>query len=77
MQHDWIRLLEELDGYLDNSSVVETGFRDLSKTFNWIPHDVLMVKLQTYGFDDYLVHYIYLYLDKREQCMRTNNGRNS
>lgn len=34
MQHDWIRLLEELDGYLDNSSVVETGFTDLSKTFN-------------------------------------------
>ena len=34
-------------------------------------------KLEAYGFDDYLVHYLYSYLDNRKQWVRINNERSS
>ena len=47
------------------------------KFFDCIPHDLLIVKLKAYGFDDYFVHYLYSYLDNRKQCVRINNEKNS
>lgn len=48
-------------------------FFDLSKTFGCIPHDLLITKFEAYGFDDYLVHYIYSYLENTKQCVWINN----
>ena len=50
---------------------------DLSKAFNCIPHDPLIAKLTANGFDDYLVFYLYSYLDNRKQCVRVNNEKRS
>ena len=52
-------------------------FMGLSKAFNCIPHDLLIAKLKAYGFDEYLVHYLYSYLDNRKQCARINNEKSS
>ena len=68
-QHALIRLLEEWREGLDNKFVVRFAFMDLSKAFDCIPHDLLIVKLKAYGFDDYLVYYLYSYVDNRKQCV--------
>ena len=76
-QHVLIRLLEEWREGLDNNFVVGGVFMDLSKAFDCIPHDLLIAKLLGYGFDDYLVHYLYSDLDTRKQCVRINNEKSS
>ena len=50
---------------------------DLSKAFYCIPHVLLIPKLKAYGFDDYLVHYLYSCLDNRKQCVRISNEKSS
>ena len=76
-QHVLIRLLEEWREDLDNNFVVRGVFMDLSKALDCIPHDLLIAKLKAYGFDDYLEHYLYSYLDNRKQCVRINNEKSS
>ena len=76
-QHALIRLLEEWREDLDNNFVVGSVFMNLSKAFDCIPHDLLIAKLKAYGFDDYLVHYLYSYLVNRKQCVRINNEKGS
>ena len=50
---------------------------NLSKAFDYIPHDLLIANLETGGFQDYLVHYVYSYLDNRKQCLQINNEKSS
>ena len=38
---------------------------DLSKTFNTINHDLLIVKLRSYGFDKRSLKVLFSYLNKR------------
>ena len=37
---------------LDDNSVVGAVLTDLSKAFDCLPHDLLIVKLEAYGFDN-------------------------
>ena len=61
-QHVLIRLVEEWKKHLDNNEVVGGVLMDLSKAFHCIPHDLLIAKLFTYGFDKMSLKYIYSYL---------------
>ena len=74
-QHVLIRLLEEWREGLDNTFVAGGVFMKLSEAFNCIFHDLLIAYLRAYGFVDYLVHYLYSYLDNRKQCVRINNKK--
>ena len=71
-QHVLIRLLEELKHNLDNNYIVGAILMDLSKAFDCIHHDLLMAKMEAYGFDEYTRKYIYSYLKGRRQCVRIN-----
>ena len=66
-QHVLIGLIEEWRECLGNNFVVGGDFMDLSKAFHYIPNDLLIAKLEFYGFDDYLVQYLYSYLNNRKR----------
>ena len=72
-QHVLIRLLEEWREMLDNNLTVRGVLMDLSKAFDCIPHDLLIVKLSAYGLNGNALKYIYTYLKNRKQCVRIKN----
>ena len=45
---------------------------DLSKAFDCVPHDLIIAKLYSYGFDLKSLEHILSYLTNREQCTRVN-----
>ena len=48
VQHVLLRLLKEWKEHLDNSKTVGTILIDLSKSFDCVPHDLLLAKIATY-----------------------------
>ena len=72
-QHVCIQFLEECRLYLDNNYFVRAVMNDLSKAFDCIPHDLLIAKLEAYGFDNYTIRYVYCCLNNRKQCVKINN----
>ena len=63
-EHVLIRLLQDWRNKLDNCNVVGAVLTDLSKAFDCIPHDLLVAKLDAYGFNRDTVAYIYSYLKR-------------
>ena len=54
-----IRLLEDRRNKLDNINVIGAFLTDLSEAFDCIPHDLLVAKLNAYGFNRDTLAYIY------------------
>ena len=44
---------------------------DLSMAFDYVPHDPLLAKLTTHGFDN-LILYMHSYLSNHKQCVSIN-----
>ena len=67
-------MIEEWRENLDNNFFVGVLLTDLSKAFDFIPHDLLIAKLSAYGLGSDSLCYIYSYLFKdRKQCVEINN----
>ena len=49
-QHALFRVVERWKKHLDMKGIVGTILMDLSKAYDCIPHDVLIAKLESYGF---------------------------
>ena len=56
------RLIEEWKRNLDNKKFVGAVLMDLSKAFVCIPHDLLIAKIEGYGFDKDSLTLFYSYL---------------
>ena len=71
--HVLLRLLEEWKNQLDNKKFVGAVLMDLSKAFDCIPHDLLIAKMEAYGFDFDTLVFFYSYLKRRKQNVKINN----
>ena len=55
---------------LDNNFVVGAVLTDLSKSFDCIPHDLLIARFSAYYLNSDSLCYIYSYLKDRKQCVQ-------
>ena len=69
-----LALLEKWKRSIDRGKVFGTLLTDLSKAFDCLHHDHLIVKLNTYGFSLSALRLIYDYLSNRKQRRRINNS---
>ena len=56
--------------HLENKKIVGTALMDLSKSFDCIPHVLLMAKLHAYGFNKKTLTFLYSYLQRGEQSVK-------
>ena len=71
-QYALTHLLYKWQKCLDKSGIVGTLLMDLSKAYDCLPHDLIIAKLEAYGFDKNSLKLILSYLTNRKQ--RVKNG---
>ena len=72
-QHVFLRMIEMWQRCLYDNKMVGTILMDLSKAFDCLAHDLLIAKLDAYGFDKEALRLILSYLSGRKQCVK-NGG---
>ena len=65
-----IRLIEECKTQLDKKKIIGSVLLGLSKAFDCIPHNLLIAKLDAYGFDKEVLSLTYIYLKNKTQFVR-------
>ena len=59
---------------LDEGNCVFAVFMDLSKTFDFLNHELLVATLEAYGFSRNALTFIHSYLYKRNQRVKVNGS---
>ena len=73
-QYCLITMLEKWKKALDNRKNAGALLTDLSKAFDCLNHELLIAKLEAYGFDYLALAYIFSYLSCRKQRTKVNNS---
>ena len=68
-----IRLLKKWQKCLDKKWIIGTLLIDLSKAYDCIQHDLLLAKLEAYGFSTKSLQFIKSYLKGRKQRVKINS----
>ena len=74
-----LQLLDVLDDwskFYDDSKQIDTVYLDIKKAFDTIPHQRLLLKLKSYGFEGNLLKWIEDFLSERKQRV-VFNGKSS
>ena len=74
IQHALITLLEKWKIILDNNGYAGAIIMDLSKAFDTINHELLVAKLNAYGFSRNSLLLINSYLDNRWHRSKINSS---
>ena len=72
-----LRLVEDWKMALDKNEYIGTILMDLSKAFDCLPHDLLVLKLGAYGLSDESCTLILNYLSKRKQMVKIGEHHSS
>ena len=73
-QHSLASMLENWKNALDKGEYVCALFMDLSKAFDTINHDLMLAKLEAYGFSNNSLQFMHNYLKNRKQRVQLNNS---
>ena len=73
-QHCLLAMLEKWKNAVDKGKIFEALLKDLSKAFDSLSHDLLIAKLNAYGFSIPALKLVYSYLSSRKQCTKINNA---
>ena len=77
-EHCLVTMIELWKKAPDNKKSAGGGvLTDLSKAFDCLNHNLLIAKLDAYGFDTSALDYIYNYLKQRKQRMKVGNAYSS
>ena len=69
-QHILLAMIEKMKASRDNKQFCAAILTDLSKAFDCIRYDLLIAKLNAYGFDKKALKLIYDYLNGRSQKIK-------
>ena len=72
-QHCLISILEKWKSATDNKKSFGALLTALSKAFDCLSHDLLIVKLNAYGFDMSALLFVHSYLKNRMQRTKINS----
>ena len=73
-QHALLRLVETCKKSLDNGGVAGAVLTDLSKAFDCLNHELLIAKLNAYGFSRSALQFIHSFLVDRKQRVKVNGS---
>ena len=63
-------MIEKWRESVDKGGAFNASLTDLSKVFDCLPHELLIVTLHSYGFDMKSLNLIYDYLSNRKQKIK-------
>ena len=69
-QSTLLRIIEDWKKALDANKYVGAILMDLSKAFDCLPHDLLLLKLREYGLSTSAINLVQSYLSNRSQCVK-------
>ena len=72
-----INIVEHLAKDMDSQKQIDMIFLDFSKAFDTVPHQRLLTKLQYYGINNKIYHWISNWLTKRSQRVLVNGSSSS
>ena len=70
-------MLEEWKKALDDKFSAGSILTDLSKAFDCLNHNLLIAKLEAYGFENNALNFVYNYLQERKQRTKINGSYSS
>ena len=72
--HALLRLIETCNKSIDSGGIAEAVLTDLSKAFDCLDHELLIAKLNAYGFSRSALLFVRSYLDNRKQRVKVNRS---